>query len=154
MSEFDPEQFDPEAFMQETTEEANSTAYLQLPEGEYQAVVDKVENPKSFPRKDGDGHTIIMNVVYAVSGQPVNEELGQDPIRVRQGLFLDFKGNNLDFGKGKNVGLGRLRAALNQNSGAWNPKRMEGAGPVLIKVSHRIDKNGNPQAEVKSVGSL
>ncbi len=150
------EEFDADAFMNETYEEETSTQYIQLPEGDYPAIIEKVEAPRAFQgTKDPSKTYYSMNVVYAISGQPVNAELGQDTLRVRQGLFLDLKNGRLDFSQGKNVALGKLRKALNQNTNeAWNPSKMEGQGPVMITVKHRTDKNGDPQAEVSKVGTV
>jgi hypothetical protein len=155
MSDFDPDTFDPEAFMQETVEAEGSTKVEQLPPGEYTAIVSKVDTPKSFPRKDGSGFVIILNVHFSVADQPVNEQLGRNPVTIRQGYILDMKGNSLDFGKGKNIQLNRLRAALGQNTPQpWNPSRMEGQGPVLIKVAAGREYQGELQSEVKSVGTV
>lgn len=153
MSDFDANAFDPEAFLAETTDEVGSTAYTPCPEGEHIAIIEKVEKPRVIERKDGEGHSVIMNISYSISGQPANEELGQDPIRVRQGVFLDMKGSSLDMGKGKNITLNRIREAVNQNTaGPWSPARLEGQGPVKILVKHRADRDGNPQADVARVG--
>ena len=73
-------------------------------------------------------------------------------------IWLDVRadGAGLDMSEGKNVGLGRLRAALDQNSGAWNPLMMKGKGPVMIKVGQRSDKNDPTvkYAEVQRIAKL
>ena len=56
-------------------------------------------------------------------------------------LDLNEDGSGLDLSEGKNVSLGRLRKALDQNSGAWNPMMMKGKGPLMVKVTQRSDKN-------------
>jgi hypothetical protein len=57
-------------------------------------------------------------------------------------VWLDVDDNgNLDTSEGRNVGLGRLRKALGQNEGAWNPPMMKGKGPVMVKVS----SSGGPE---------
>lgn len=74
---------------------------------------------------------------------------------VRQTLWLDTtESGGLDFGKGKNVGLGRLREALGQNAPGkpWAPGMLVG-GVAKVKVSHSIDKRDNVtiNADVKAV---
>ena len=64
---------------------------------------------------------------------------------VRQTIWLDLtESGSLDFGKGRNVGLGRLRDALGQNETGkpWQPGMMVG-GVAKIKVTHSIDKRDN-----------
>ena len=69
--------------------------------------------------------------------------------RVKLSLFCDVNvdeaGNvvSLAYGPGKNVGLGRLREALGQNSPTkkWSWKHLEGVA-AKIKVEQRITADG------------
>jgi hypothetical protein len=88
--------------------------------------------------------------------QMPNQILKRDKVLVPMNIWLDVNGEALDLSEGKNVGLGRLRKALDQNDGAWNPLMMKGRGPVMIKVTQRSDKNDPTQkyAEVNRVSKI
>jgi len=79
--------------------------------------------------------------------------LGREP-KVRQSLMLDVRADGaLEFGKGKNVGLGRVREALGQNSTGrpWSFP-MLGGQLAKVKVKHRLDTaTGRTYVEVTDV---
>lgn len=146
--------FNPEAFMNATFNEAASTAYTPVPEGEFRGIITKVEarvvgneNPKP-----------VLGITYKVDDENVRQETGMAEPTVRQTIWLDVtESGGLDFGKGKNVGLGRLREAVGQNAPGkpWMPGMLEGQ-VCMIKVKHSIDKRDNVtiNAEVKAVAPL
>lgn len=146
--------FDPDAFMNQTVEGENDTKFEPIPEGEYPAVIDTIQfrsvDTKAGPR-------VVLDVMYELQDAAVKEQLGRDSLKVRQSIFIDTTPSGaIDLGRGKNVGLGKLRAAVNQNTPGWQPAMLQGAGPVLVKVGHRPDKN-DPSvvfAEVKAVGKF
>jgi hypothetical protein len=140
--------FNPELFLNQTISESNSTELLPVPEGEYVAVSDPVnaESFKSYDIKTGDragqkGHS--LNIQWNIndeSGQ-LKELLGRKPT-ARQNIMLDIKSDgNLEFGKGRNVELGRLREALGQNGNGqpWAFSRL-GSQVAKIKVKHTLDQ--------------
>jgi hypothetical protein len=72
-----------------------------------------------------------------VTDQRVKEKLKRDSVKIRMCLGLDLSdAGGLATGPNKNVGLGRLRDALNQNKGGWTPQQLLGAGPFIGKVTH------------------
>jgi hypothetical protein len=87
-----------------------------------------------------------------------NQILKRDKVLVPMNCWLDLTedGASLDLNEGKNVSLGRLRKALDQNEGKWNPLMMKGKGPVMIKVSQRSDKTDPTikYAEVNRVSKI
>ena len=127
--------FDPEAFLNTDIEGSCATSFSPIPDHEALLVVKKVE-----PKASGD--YAILDVTFLVDSDEAREETGQDEPTVRVGIFLDIDDNGmLDLGKGKNVQLGRLRAALGQNDGgAWSPAGMVGE-TCLGHVTQRPDKN-------------
>ncbi len=130
--------FDPDAFLHETYEDSASTQETPLPEGEYQAIVSKVEPP--FQTDNG---YVLQKVQFRVDHPELEEELGRKISTARLTIFLDLtESGSLDFGNGKNVGLGRLRSALGQNEAGvpWSPAQMEGNN-ATIRVKHTPDKN-------------
>ena len=98
-----------------------------------------------------------MKVNFAITGDQLpNQQLKRDKVLVQQTFWLDVDGDSIDLSEGKNVSLGRLRKALGQNEGAWNPLMMKGKGPVMIKVGQRSDRNDPTQkyAEVTRVSAI
>lgn len=126
--------FDPAAFQNTQFAEANSTTYVPIPEGEFMAVVSKQD---IRPTSKGQ---VILDVTWKIDDATVAAETGLAEPTVRQSIFLDMsESGGLDFGKGKNVALGRLREALGQNkSGApWSFGHLLGQ-VAKIRVKQRI----------------
>ena len=138
--------FDPDAFANVTIEEANSTEYVPIPEGDYIATVDKYE-PKVTP----NGKPVLE--VFWKLDAPENEDVHEKVIR--QGIWLDVNGQgSLEMGKGKNVQLGRLREAVGQNTPgqAWSPAMLEGAvAKVSVKQTMAKDGSGAVYSNISGV---
>ena len=144
--------FDPNTFMSAETSQANATKYVPTPEGEFTASIKEIK-----PRVISDGRA-VLDVNWIVDDEQARVETGMAEPMVRQTLWLDItESGGLDFGKGKNVGLGRVREALGQNQSGkpWAPGMLIG-GVAKIKVTHSIDKRDNEtvQANVASVVAL
>ncbi len=146
--------FDPAAFMQTEVEGSLDTKYPTIPEGEYQGVIDKVEarTPKD---------SVIMEVFWKLDDDALREATGLDNPQVRQSIFLDVDAETgmMEMGQGKNIGLGRLREALNQNDGgAWSPNYLIGqvANVTVGCRTVTTDKEGNelPEAEWKTYNDV
>lgn len=152
--------FNPESLIGAQFSEGNSTELLVVPEGEYIAVSEPVtaESFASFDIKKGDRagtKGVRVDVQWMINDESgsLKEYLGRSP-KVKQGIMLDRgPGNSLEFGKGKNVALGRLREALKQNGNGqpWGFP-MLGGKVAKIKVKHRMD-GGKTYAEVSEVTS-
>jgi len=130
--------FDPETYMHEEYTESTSTRQTPLPEDEYLGTVTKVETPF----KTTNGYW-LQKCHFRVDHPELTEELGRKASTVRLTLFLDLTASgSLDFSTGKNIGLGRLRAALGQNEAGepWSPSYMEG-NQAMIRVKHTPDKD-------------
>lgn len=142
--------FDPDMFMNTETTDANDTHFVPVPEGEYPGAVKAVK-----PRQAGDKP--VLEITWSVDDAGVREETGLEEPTVRQTVWLDLTpSGNLDFGKGKNVGLGKLREALGQNvpGQRWSPGMLVGQ-VGLITISHRSGKEpGEVFADVKAVAAL
>ena len=144
--------FNPDTFLNTEVSSANATAYVPVAEGEFTGSIKKIA-----PRVLNDGRA-VLDVTWAVDDETTRQETGMAEPTVRQTIWLDLnESGSLDFGKGRNVGLGRLRDALGQNvSGKpWAPGMLVG-GVAKIKVAHSIDKRDNVtiNAEVKAVSPL
>lgn len=139
--------FDPEAFMQTTVDAPLDTEYLMVPEGEYVATIDDFDATAfeqiDFTYKKGEksglpGTMTKFTVPFVIQDDRVKQEMSRDKVVITKQLILDMDGSSLDTGKGKNVELGRVRAAAGQaDTTPWSPLMLRGTGPVMIKVVHR-----------------
>jgi len=105
-------QFDPNAFLNATVTEANSTEMTPVPEGEYLAIADKV-TVVPWSKKDGSDSGLKLQIIWDIQDENVKALLERSKITVRQDQMLDLTDTGqLALGKGQNVGLGRLRDGL------------------------------------------
>jgi len=155
--------FNPEVFLGTTITEANSTELLNVPEGEYVAMSGPVtaENFRSFDIKRGDragtkGYALDLEWTLNDDSGAIKTYIGRTP-KVRQSLSLEIRGDgSLEFGKGKNVELGRLREALGQNgSGVPWAMSMLGGQVAKIAVKHTLDAaSGRTYVNVSKVAKV
>lgn len=126
--------FDPNTFLETTVDGACSTMIVPIPEMECAVLV------KDLKVKVQGDYT-ILDVNFIIDDDNARKVTGNSEPVVRKGIFLDLNAKGqLDLSEGKNVDLGRLRAALGQNDGAWNPNMMVGQ-TCLAKITQRPDKN-------------
>lgn len=133
----------PEDFLSKPTEGEMSTKQTPIPEGDYLAVIDKLEFV-SIPTKNGEAPA--FNVNWKIDNPTLQQELGR-PLFVRQTLWLDITDSDeLDNSPGRNVALGRLRAAVGQNSPskAWSPNELLGCvANIAVKQSFKKNSDGS-----------
>lgn len=150
--------FDPNQFLDMQVTESNDTVLRPVPVGEYTAVVASCEvrpwHGKDDPTKSG----MALDLQWEIDDPALEAELGRKP-KVKQGVMLDLTadGTGLDMGKGRNVGLGRLREATGLNTAGQPFSFSMLPGRVAkVSVSHRPDKNNAEilYAEVKAVAAL
>jgi hypothetical protein len=149
--------FDPNTFAAMTFNEANSTESIPVPAQEWPAIIDN-KKIDTWQAKDGSSSGLKLIVNWNVTDPSVKEVTGRDKNLVKQEMMLDLtEAGMLDFGKGMNVQLGRLRAAVGLN----NPGEPFSFDMLVgrqgkIQVGHRPDptKPGVIYAEVKAVASI
>lgn len=161
--------FDAASFMQSTIDQPMETEYQMVPEGTYQAMigdfsetaVERVE----FTYKKGDragqpGSMVKFNLPFAIQDPGVLAKLGRESVQVSYQIILDTNElGQLDWGKDRNIKLGQVRAAVNQNQpGPWSLFNLRGAGPCMVKVVHetfkRADGSEGTAARVARVAPL
>jgi hypothetical protein len=141
--------FDPENFLSTETDVVNETDYTPIPENEYNAVIKELKSdvtPSGSP---------VLNVIWSIDDQEVKDFTGMDDPTCRQSIWLDVNASGgLESGANKNVGLGKLRAALGQNDGSpWSPNHMVGQ-PARVLVKHTTNKDtGAVYANVAQVAA-
>lgn len=146
--------FDPDTFMSGQSQGSMATRLEQCDPGEYTAVIEKLEAEQFEGKKDSTKTFTKLAVFWNIDSPDVKAKLGMDKVLVKQDLFIDLTPEGgLDCGKNKNVGLGKLREAVNQNGpGGWSPTMLVGQ-VAKVKVEHEIN-NGEAYARVKGVTRL
>lgn len=147
--------FNPDQFLDMQVTEANDTKLTPVPVGEYVAVIEDVKCRQWQSKQDPSKSGLTLDITWSIDDPAVKELLGRDKVTVRQGVMLDLtESGGLDMGKGRNVGLGRLREAVGLNTPGQPFSFSMLVGRVAkVSVSHRIDGD-NIYAEVKGVTKL
>lgn len=151
-------QFNPDIFLQTSYNQETSTKSEPLDVGEYVGQIKNL-NPRQVQGKQDPTKTyVFLDMEIEVQTPPEQlERLGRDKSNLRYSVGIDFnEAGAIDMGKGKNIGLGRLREAAGQNRPGepWSPANLNGA---VIKV--QVGQTPNPKDptilwnEVKSVGA-
>jgi hypothetical protein len=135
-----------------TIEGSNDTVIVPVPVGEFNAVVEKVDVRQWVSKADPTKSGLTLEVLWSIDDAEVKALLGRDKVTCKQGVMLDItEAGGLDMGKGRNVGLGKLRQALGLNE----PGQVFSFNQIVgqfakVGVQHRIDGE-NVYAEVKTV---
>ena len=133
--------FSAEQFLDMQVNESNDTKVIPVPVGEYLAVCKEVKVRTWTSKKDPSMSGIAFDLVWTIDDANVKALLGREEINVKQGIMVELtEAGGLDMGKGKNVGLGRLREAVDLNKpGQPFSITMVTSRMAKIAVKHRID---------------
>jgi hypothetical protein len=151
--------FNPDDFKGGTTTEQGSTVVVPCPVGEYVAKIEKVDFRQNAGVKDPTKVYTFGDLTYEIDSDEVRRICERDKVTVRQSIIIDVTpdGKGFDMGKGKNVGLNRVREAVGQNVAGqpWSPTMLEGK-ICKVRVKHRPDENDPTiqYAEVAAVAKL
>lgn len=153
--------FDPKTFGSMEFTGANATESVTTPVGEFFAAIKSVD-VKTWESHDKTKGGLKLAILWNIDGSektpdgpPLKDIIGRDSAIVRQDIMLDLNdAGMLDFGKGMNVALGRLREAigLNRPGEAWSFPMFVGR-QAKVNVVHRADPQDPSKlyAEVKGV---
>jgi hypothetical protein len=139
--------FNADAFMNTEVEGSSETEYTPIPEAEYTAVIKEVKADVTAKGQP------LLELIWIIDNEEVRQLLDNDEPTVRQTIWLDIDPTtgSLQFGKNKNVQLGKLREALGQNDGsAWGPGKLAG-NVATINLKHDLGDEGQIYARVKGV---
>lgn len=147
--------FNPDQFLDMQVTESNDTKLTPVPVGEYVGVITDVKCRQWQSKNDPSKSGLALDLLYEIDDAAVKELLGRDKVTVKQGVMLDLTdAGGLDMGKGKNVGLGRLREATNLNTpGEPFAFSMLNGRIAKVSISHRIHED-QIFAEVKAVARV
>jgi hypothetical protein len=149
--------FDTDSFLNSVVTGSNSTKVVPCPIGEFPGVIDKI-SARQWQSGDGTKTGVALDVTWAIEDDEAKATTGRDVVTARQGIMLDLTPDGaIDMGEGKNVALGRLRAAtgLNDPSVEFSFNQLPGR-MAKVKVGHRPDKNDSEiiYVQVDAVTSL
>ena len=146
--------FDPNSFFEQVITEVGSTEAVPIPAGEYLATIDKKEVTTWQKKDDPSVSGLKLKITWSLEDQAVRELLGRDKVVVSQDIMLDItETGSLDMGKGRNVELNRLRAAVDLNVSGFSFNQLDGR-MARVTVKQDQDKNDPSKfyARVKAVG--
>lgn len=143
--------FDPAMFGQMTFTASNSTEFIPFPAGDHDfIIIESKVDMWSSQEKGTSGLKLVLKVDPIDADGKIKEETQRDKNELKYEVMLDVTedGRGLDFGKGKNVRLGRLReyCDLNRPGQDFNFSMFVGK-MVRLTVKHGVYK-GEPIANV------
>ncbi len=150
--------FDPAKFVDLQVTESNDTKLIPIPAGEFTGLAEKAE-VRAWKSADGTKSGLAVDISWVIDDPAVKGITQRDKNTARQSVMLDLnEQGGLDMGKGKNVGLGRLREALNLNAaGAPFSIRMIEGKAAKVSVIHEPnekDPDSGPYVKVNRVAKL
>lgn len=140
-------QFDPSSFLETVFVEPSATERLLCPVGEYPMTVDKLD-ARAWSKDGKSG--VFLDVFWSIEDEGAKAACKRDKVIVKSSVGFDLDENNMiDMEKAKaNVGLGKLRAALDLNSDKFSPRDLMGRmAKGRITHSSYTAKDGTPQMQ-------
>lgn len=109
--------FDAKNFLDMEIEGENSTEVIPVPPGEYIGLCVEVK-AREWKARDGTKEGKALDVSWEIDDPEIKTATSRDRVVIRQGVMLETtESGAIDMSKGKNVQLGRLRAAVGMNTG-------------------------------------
>lgn len=162
--------FNAEDFMTQNLDKPLETEFTLVPPGEYLATVDDFGSDaieqfdftyKKGPKQGQPGSMTKLSLPFVIQDDAVAAEMGRDKVVITKALILDVDDNGMiSEGKNKNIELGRIRDAVDQNNPKmpWSLASLRGAGPVIVRVIHkefeRNDGTHGKRAEIDRVARV
>src|SRR5580765_4300680 len=126
--------FDENSFLDQPITGESSTQFKLLPveANPYTAIIkkDSVKFRQTQGKQDPTKTYFWLDMELDMQLPPqVAEELNRQTSNLRYSVGLDVTDSGLDMAEGRNVQLGRLRRAVDQNHAdrPWNPRMLEGS---------------------------
>lgn len=142
--------FDPEQFMQQTTESTFETERTLIPPGEYQALIDEC-SAKVLGEKNSPALGLVLHPIN-VDQEILDEVPNVEDIKLYHTIWLDIsESGGLATGTNKNIALGQLLEAIGKNGKPWSPMDIPG-NVVMIDLTHRVNKSsGKPEEQIRAI---
>lgn len=152
--------FNAEQFLQTRKTGSLDTKLPVIPVAEYRGQIEKIAAREQEVKKgDRKGETVVFfDVLWSILDERLQKSLNMEKVTCRQSIFLDLTPEGqLDMGKAKNVGLGRLREAVHQNDPKkeWFPNMLIGT-TAIIRVDHQPNEDDpdSPYSKVVAVAPI
>lgn len=146
--------FDADTFLNSEFDSGFETKLTQVPEGEYDAIIEDVK-PRKFTNAEGQERA-VLEVSWLILDEDVKQQTELEKPLSRQTIWLDVNDNGtLERGKNKNLGLGNLLEALGLNDGKpWSPSSLKGlTGKVKVEKEKKPQDPENPYTNVTRVAA-
>jgi hypothetical protein len=153
--------FDPDNFLDSSTDQPLSTKPVMHPVGTYTAMIQPDIKARKYTGEKGV--MAFLDIPLQIDGnQPIDdgtgrmlkEVTGRESSVVTDSLILDLnEAGHLDLREGRNFRLGRYRAAADQNAPGqvWKPRDLAGQ-MVKVVIAHRVDKTDPDKVYVQVNG--
>lgn len=148
--------FDANRFLNTTYNEAFETKRPLMPEGDWRCYVQAVD-VAAGNREDA----CQMRITYIFDDEDLAklpQFEGREKITMNNTLFVDIdpETGTIKYAGGTNWQLGQLRAAVGQNNPGqpWSPANLEGAGPMIIKITHSEIKKDVGNGKKEGTGEM
>jgi hypothetical protein len=135
-----------QSLFETAVEGSNSTKMNLLPPGLYSAQINKIGEPQFL----GENKNVGFRVSFNILNPPSDDTFAP----VSATIFLDLTPQmQLDMSEGKNVALGRLREALDQNKPNVPWKFSDMLGQLCkVQITHELNKKtGDLNAQVRRI---
>jgi hypothetical protein len=151
--------FDPSAFEAQLLDAPLSTSVIPIPADDYMATIRDYKF-REYTNSKTQEKGVSCDVTYDIidDNGALAERIGRPPA-VTHGYFCDTKVDAegktvLDFAKGKNVWLGKIREAIGQNvpGMAWALPMMKGQPIKIVVIEDPSKTSDDIYNRVKSVG--
>lgn len=128
--------FDPDTFLDQEVEGANSTVTIPIPANVYPGAIADVSAAHGVSQKT-QKEWAALDVTWELEDPDLPSLIKRDKAVVRQRVMLDLNElGGIDTSEGKNVQLGKLRKATGTNDGAFRPRDLLGRR-ALVSVTQR-----------------
>lgn len=147
-----PPSFNVEQFLETSYEQANDTRLPLIPEIECNAQVDKLKLRTGTSKESQEPYT-MLDIFWELLDPNIADQLEMKKVIAIQSVFLDInEAGSLDMGKGKNVGLGRVREGLGMNEPGKRFALRQLVGAIgKIKVVQDMINDGPRKGEMKNL---
>jgi hypothetical protein len=148
--------FNKDTFMDTPVQGANSTQRLTFDPGVYPAVIEEV----SVDNGEKDGREWAkLNLKLGFYDPEILAKMKRDKVSLTYGFFLDLTDlGTIDEGEGKNVPLGKVRKAVDQNreGDGWTPRLLVGQQLLASVVAKPVlnSTDGEMRNEVVGISKL
>lgn len=141
------QEFDVNAFLNETIDGELDTKIIPIPEGEHMAQIGTGDKDVDVSRGISPKNNkpwMRLDVRMKLTDPNLAASLQREEVTARYSIMLDLnEAGKLDMRPQRNVNLGKLRDAVNQNRpGPWSFLNLKG-NPIKVKIKQRKADDGS-----------